>query len=167
MEDTTTRRAETEGPADIYQRITDQIAAAIEAGAGEWRMPWHPGADGVAPVLPVNAATGKPYRGVNTVVLWTAAQAEGYPSAIWATSRQWAELGTQVRKGERASPVVFWKISDKDEQENAGDGAEDGRRSRVFARGYSVFNAAQVDGYAAPALPVLPACAAERNRKAA
>ena len=30
------------------------------------------------------------------------------------------------------------------------------RRSRVFARGYSVFNAAQVDGYAAPALPVLP-----------
>ena len=49
-----------ESRADIYQRITDQIAAAIEAGAGKWRMPWHPGADGAAPVLPVNAATGKP-----------------------------------------------------------------------------------------------------------
>ncbi len=35
-------------------------------------------------------------------------------------------------------------------------GRTDDRRSRVFARGYSVFNAAQVDGYAAPALPVLP-----------
>ncbi len=45
-------------------------------------MPWHPGADGAMPVLPVNAATGKPYRGVNTVVLWAAAQAEGYPSAV-------------------------------------------------------------------------------------
>ena len=156
MGDTTTRRAETEGRADIYQRITDRIAAAIEAGAGEWRMPWHPGADGMAPTLPVNAATVKPYRGVNTVVLWAAAQAERYPSRIWATYRQWAELGAQVRKGERASPVVFWKISDKEEQDDAGEGEEDGRRSRVFARGYSVFNAAQVDGYAAPALPMLP-----------
>lgn len=149
-----------ESRADIYQRITDRIAAAIEAGAGEWRMPWHPGADGAAPGLPVNAVTGKPYRGVNTIVLWAAAQAEGYPSAVWATYRQWQELGAQVRRSEQSSPIVFWKISDKDEQDEAGDstgdGAEDGRRSRVFARGYVVFNAAQVDGYQAPALPVLP-----------
>ena len=116
-----TRRTDTDR-ADIYQRITDQIAAAIEAGAGKWQMPWHPGADGAMPVLPVNAATGKPYRGVNTVVLWAAAQAEGYLRAVWATYRQWAELGAQVRKGERASPVVFWKISDKDEQEDADEG---------------------------------------------
>ena len=75
-----------------------------------------------------NAATGKPYRGVNTVVLWTTAQAEGYPSAVWATYRQWAELGAQVRKVEGASPVVFWKISDKEEQEDVGEGEEDGRR---------------------------------------
>ena len=153
---TNTRLTEAESRADIYQRITDRIAAAIEAGAGEWRMPWYPGADGAVPVLPVNAATGKPYRGVNVVVLWATAQAEGYPSAVWATYRQWVELGAQVRKGERASPVVFWKISDREEQEDADEGTEDGRRSRVFARGYSVFNAAQVDGYAAPALPVLP-----------
>ena len=152
----TTRQAEASERADIYQRITDRIAAAIEAGAGEWQMPWHPGADGATPVLPVNAITGKPYRGVNTLVLWATAQAESYPSAVWATYRQWAELGAQVRKGERSSPVVFWKINDKDEQDGAEDEAEDDRRSRVFARGYSVFNAAQVDGYEAPALPVLP-----------
>lgn len=102
-------------------------------------------------MLPVNAATRKSYRGVNTIVLWATAQAESYPSAVWATYRQWAELGAQVRKGETSSPVVFWKISDKEEQDDADDGAEDGRRSRVFARSYAVFNAAQVDGYAAPA----------------
>ena len=152
----TIRSAEAESRADIYQRITERIAAAIEAGAGEWRMPWHPGVDGTAPVFPVNAATGRPYRGVNVLALWAAAQAEGYPSAMWATYRQWAELGAQVRKDERSSPVVFWKISDKEEQEDADEGAEDGRQSRVFARGYSVFNAAQVDGYTSPALPALP-----------
>jgi len=142
-----------EARADIYQRITDRIAAAIEAGAGTWQMPWHPGADGAAPRLPVNAATGKPYRGINTVVLWATAQAEGYPSAVWATYRQWAELGAQVRKGEQSSPVVFWKINGPDEGEDGG--GADGR-PRMFARGYSVFNAAQVEGYAAPALPALP-----------
>jgi len=157
-----------ESRADIYQRITDRIAAAIEAGAGKWQMPWHPGADGAAPRLPVNAATGKPYRGINTVVLWATAQAEGYPSAAWATYRQWHELGAQVRKGEQSSPVVFWKINGPDEGEaggtgnggdaggTAGEDGADGRRPWVSARGYSVFNAAQVDGYAAPALPVLP-----------
>ena len=155
MGETTTKATEAESRADIYQRITDRIVEAIEAGAGEWRMPWHSGANGSAPVLPINAASGKPYRGVNTVVLWATAQAEAYPSAVWATYRQWAELGAQVRKGEKSSPVVFWKISDREQQEDAED-QEDGRRSRVFARGYSVFNAAQVDGYQAPALPILP-----------
>ena len=159
--------AAAEGRADIYQCITDRIAAAIEAGAGTWQMPWHPGADGATPRLPVNAATGKPYRGINTVVLWATAQAEGYPSAVWATYRQWAELGAQVRKGEQSSPVVFWKINGPDEGEDGGTGGgdgggaagedgADGRRPRMFARGYSVFNVAQVDGYAAPALPALP-----------
>jgi len=154
-----------ENRADIYQRITNRIAASIEAGAGKWQMPWHPGADGAAPRLPVNAVTGKPYRGVNTVVLWATAQAEGYPSAVWATYRQWAELGAQVRKGEQSSPVVFWKVNGPDEGEDGGTGGggdttredgADGRRPRMFARGYSVFNAAQVDGWEAPALPALP-----------
>ncbi len=80
--------AEEENRADIYERITDRIAAAIEAGAGTWQMPWHLGADGAAPRLPANAVTSKPYRGINTVVLWATAQDEGYPSAVRATYRQ-------------------------------------------------------------------------------
>ena len=153
---TTIRQTEAESRADIYQRITDRIADAIEAGAGKWQMPWHAGADGTSSGLPVNAVTGKPYRGVNVIVLWATAQAETYPSPVWATYRQWAELGAQVRKGERASPVVFWNINGND-QDDTDEGEQDGRRSRVFARGYSVFNAAQVDGYVTPALPVLSA----------
>ena len=156
MGDHATDQTEAETRTDIYQRITNQIAAALEAGAGTWQMPWHPGPNGMAPLLPVNAVTRKPYRGVNTIVIWAAAKAEAYPSATWATYRQWAELGAQVRKGDRASPVVFWKVSGKDEQDDADEAIPDGQRSRVFARGYSVFNAAQVDGYADPVLPIPP-----------
>lgn len=147
--------------ADVYQRVTDRIVAAIEAGAkaGDWRMPWHAGADGRPAAAPVNAATGKPYRGVNVLALWAAAHAAGHATGVWATYRQWQELGAQVRKGEQASPVVFWRVLDGRGAEEAGDEGEDeaaGRGRRLLARGYSVFNAAQVEGYEPPALPVLP-----------
>ena len=51
------------------------------------------------------------------------------------------------------APVVFWKPLDKDEE---ADQAEENDRRRFMARGYSVFNAAQVDGYEAPPAVILP-----------
>lgn len=157
MGETTTNRTATESRADIYQRVTDSIVAAIEAGAGKWRMPWHSGMDGIAPVLPVNLATGRPYRGVNTVVLWASAQAKTYGSAVWGTYRQWQERGAQVRKGEQASPVVFWKITERGEAQDGSEEQEDSRGGRrFFARGYSVFNAAQVEGFEVPSPALLP-----------
>ncbi len=67
-------------------------------------------------------------------------------------------MGAQVRKGEQSSPVVFWKVNGPDEGEDGDNGQDgaNGHRPRVLARGYSVLNAAQVDGYEAPALPALP-----------
>src|ERR1035441_9518913 len=94
---------------DIYQRVTNQIIAAIEAGAGDWKMPWHT-QDGAACGLPVNLASRQPYRGVNTLILWATAQELGYSSAVWGTYKQWAERGCQVRKGEKSTCIVFWKV---------------------------------------------------------
>jgi len=39
---------------DVYRRTTDKIIAAIEAGAGDWEMPWHNTGDGF--IRPVNAS---------------------------------------------------------------------------------------------------------------
>ena len=133
--------------ADVYQRVTDQIIAAVEAGADKWEMPWHT-TDGTGIIYPMNATTRKAYRGVNVIALWIAAKHQGYATSEWATYKQWQEIGAQVRKGERSQFVVFWKINDKGEetQDGESDTSEETSR-RVFARGYSVFNAAQVDGY--------------------
>jgi antirestriction protein ArdC len=129
--------------ADIYTRITAEIVAAIEAGAGEWHMPWHH--DGGSIARPANIASGKPYRGVNTLALWITAEARGYPSGIWGTYRQWQALGAQVRKGERSTAIIFWKrigaVDDEQDVEDADD------RPRFVGRGYAVFNRSQVDGY--------------------
>jgi antirestriction protein ArdC len=140
---------------DIYQRVTDQIVAMIEAGAGKYEMPWHRAAG-----IPMNAISRKPYRGINTIMLWASAQVAGYPFDIWATFKQWKEIGANVRKGERATSIMFWKISDlKDKEDGDAEDAagQEQHRSRAFAKGYAVFNAAQVDGYNPPVIPLLPA----------
>jgi antirestriction protein ArdC len=132
---------------DVYEAITDRVIAAIEAGAGDWQMPWH--RNGVS--RPVNAHTRKPYRGVNVVALWAAADGYHYSSGFWATYKQWRELEAQVRKGERASLIVFWKELEREvEDEETG---ERERRKTLFARASWVFNADQVDGWTPPAPP--------------
>jgi hypothetical protein len=147
---------------DIYTRVTNEIVAAIEAGAGSWTMPWHH--DGSATSRPINAGTGKAYRGSNILSLWIAAQAAGYSSGRWASYRQWQALGAQVRKGEQATTIVFWKVNDRGEDADDRDSEQEGRgRARMFARGYSVFNEAQVEGYAPPTIDLLSDDARMRN----
>ena len=135
--------------ADVYQKVTDQIISAIEQGVDAWQMPWHRSA-----TTPTNALTGKAYRGVNVLSLWTTAASSNYRSGIWATYAQWNQLGAQVRKGEKAAFIMFWKFPNRAEE--AEEGEEDDNRRGPIARGYNVFNADQVDGYSLPNIPVLP-----------
>jgi antirestriction protein ArdC len=133
-------------PRDVYARVTAQVIDAIEQGVGNWRMPWH--TSGRFAFSPINVASKKPYRGINTVCLWAAAQTKGYGSGEWATYQQWQDRGAQVRKGEKSTLVVFWKFANQS-GESQDDGEQPANGSRLlFTRGYSVFNAAQVDGYA-------------------
>ncbi len=127
---------------DIFDRITRHIVEAIEAGAGAFRLPWH--VTGSPHFRPQNVVSKSGYRGVNVLVLWVTAEARGYRSGAWATYGQWQQLGAQVRKGEKSTPVVLWKESDRKRQEEEH---ADKSAGGMFATGYSVFNAAQVDGY--------------------
>lgn len=43
------------------------------------------------------------------LALWVAARRSGYVDATWGTYQQWSQLGCQVRKGEKATSVAFWK----------------------------------------------------------
>ncbi len=126
---------------DLHADITNTIIAAIEANPGEPQMPWYrPNAPFV---LPVNALTKNPYNGINIVSLWASSDAFGYQTPLWGTYRQWAELDAQVRKGEKASLVVFYKSYETEPDAQKPD--DDGKR-RV-AKASWVFNVAQVDGY--------------------
>jgi len=130
---------------DVYARVTSQIVNAIEAGVSNWRMPWH--TSGKFAFSPINVVSHKPYRGINTLCLWAAAQAKGYERGEWGTYQQWQERGAQVRKGEKATLVVFWKFANDASETDDGEEHTASTSRLLFTRGYSVFNAAQVDGY--------------------
>ena len=132
---------------DVYAHVTQAIIAELEKGTPPWRKPW----SGSAPSLPLRV-TGEPYRGVNVLVLWRAAQARGYACPTWMTYRQAKALGGQVRRGERGATVI--KVGTV-ERESKVPGEDPERIS--FARAYRVFNLAQIDGlddrFPAPAPP--------------
>ena len=125
-----------------FDRITKQIIQAIEAGTDAYEMPWHKlGRD---TSQPLNAVTGKAYRGLNILGLGIAATAAGYPTGRWASYAQWHSVGAQVRKGEKGTAIFFWQSRESRTAE-AEDASE--RRFRGYvARTYSVFNESQVDG---------------------
>jgi antirestriction protein ArdC len=130
---------------DVYATVTAQIVNTIEQGVSSWRMPWH--TSGKFAFSPINVASRKPYRGINTLCLWAAAQSKGYERGEWATYQQWQERGAQVRKGEKATLVVFWKFANSSAETDDGDDTPKSGSRLLFTRGYSVFNASQVDGY--------------------
>lgn len=124
---------------DAYQTVTDAIVDAIEAGRGAFRNRWI-GAGNSNPLR----VTGEQYRGINSFTLGLISWARGYQSPHWMTFKQALDLGGAVRKGEKSSPVVFYKQL---EIERDGGEGEDGERETIrMARLYRVFNVDQIDG---------------------
>jgi antirestriction protein ArdC len=121
---------------DIYTDVTNRIIEALEGGTPPWIQPW---SDHTA--LPSNLATGKPYRGINILMLSIEAQLSGYADSRWVTYKQAAEVGAHVRKGEHGTPIVFFKMK---EIADAVD-AEEPKCVIPMLRSYTVFNASQLE----------------------
>src|SRR5271166_5935746 len=127
---------------DHYQELTDKIIAALEAGTAPWRRPWNPDACGGS-TAPMNAATGHRYRGVNLFVLGMSPLAFASGDPRWCSYRQALARGWQVRRGEKATPVYFYKPIEIAAETSEGEGET--RRIPIL-RVFSVFHASQIDG---------------------
>ena len=123
--------------ASVYETITDRIISTLESGRIPWRKEWR--TSGKAAGLPYNLVSGKPYRGANVFSLLCS----GYSQNGWCTYKQAQSLGYQVRKGEKSSPVMFWKFPDKAAKVEA---TLKGKDAAPLARLYWVFNIEQLDG---------------------
>lgn len=148
------RKARGQDRADLYQTVTDQVIADLEAGTVPWVKPWE-GSGHAGLGLPENASTGRAYSGINILLLWASAMEHGRSSHVWLTYRQAQGLGAQVRKGERGTTIVHaGSFTPQDERAKAAETGEDAREVRYLKR-YTVFHVDQVEGLEgfAPAAP--------------
>ncbi len=138
---------------DLYQEVTDKLIAAIEAGTAPWQRPWQ---NVAAAGLPMNGTTQRTYNGVNALLLMMTAQSEGYSDNRWYTFKQANELGAQVKKGSKSTPVYFFKMLNAKGEALEEGGAADGEQPRQipFLTEYRVFHASQIEGIEPMAPPV-------------
>jgi antirestriction protein ArdC len=151
---------------DLYQDITDRIVAAIKAGTPPWRPPWDPDKCG-GPVMPRNAVSGHRYRGINVITLGMSPLAFMTSDPRWATYKQAAERGWQVRGGERGTLGIFYKRLTVSENGDAGAGDDNKVRHIPMLRAFTLFRASQIDGipsYVAPTVAEAPWRAPEAGR---
>lgn len=127
---------------DIYEKVTSKIIADLEKGELTWIKPWSGGNMDGKIIRPLRH-NGVPYSGINILMLWAAAVEAGFSSPFWMTYRQAQELGGHVRKGEKSSLVVYANTITRTEE--GKDGTEE-ERTIPFMKGYTVFNAAQIEG---------------------
>lgn len=124
----------------VQDEVTSRILAALEAGTAPWVKPWKSIGTGNTPR---NATTNRPYSGGNVVILWAAAQANGWTSPLWMTYKQAQELGAQVRKGEKSTPIYYFnKVEVKDKNKPDSDET----KLIGYYKFFHVFNIAQIEG---------------------
>lgn len=139
-------------PYDARQEVTDRIVAAMESDDGKWKKPW------TALRRPQNAATGRPYNGINRFLLGmhNAVAETGDPR--FCTAKQAEDKGWEVREDERpnAELSVFYGTYEKKvegatpEEIERGEGVRTGRTLRVSR----VYHASQIDGIPEWSAPV-------------
>lgn len=140
---------------DHYSRVTDAIVADLERGVRPWLKPWDAGHAAGRITRPLRS-NGQPYKGINVLALWESALSQHFTAPIWMTFKQAKELGADVRKGSRGTPVVY---ADRITRTETGEDGQETHRRIPFLKGYTVFNVEQIDGlpphFYAPAVPPL------------
>lgn len=135
---------------DIYQSVTDTIIELLEDHQDHnFTRPWIlMGQDGD---FARNPTTGKYYRGINQLLLSSMLLKRSYLNNTWTTFKQVSKLGGKVLKGEKSTPIVFYKTAYINENKkyvpiakaqnmSAQDRAANGINAIPILKLYRVFN---------------------------
>ena len=138
---------------DNYQIIADAVLELMEQHGKDWTKPWQ----AQASLGHCNVQSGKFYNGTNIFLLAVSAMKQGFTSNEWGTFNQWFTLGggkrekingkwvvtkqSKYKVKPKGTKIIYFdkvKIEDKDTQEE---------KLIPMLRGFTVFNADQVEGY--------------------
>ena len=128
--------------ADIRTTITNTIIESLEAGGlPAWRKPWAADPNGLG--LATSLSTGKPYNGINQLLLQVLAMKRGYQSKWFGTFNQIKQAGASVQKGAKAVQVVLFRPVSRERTNEVGEQVHD---KFLVMRQFSVFSVEQTTG---------------------
>ena len=124
----------------ICSLVADRIISALDNGVVPWRKPWVGGYQ-----LATSYVTRKPYSLLNQILLANPTE--------YITFKQAQSLGGRVKKGAKASKVVFWNILNYDADGKIIKDWNEAREKGVkiakkvpYLKEWSVFNIADCEG---------------------
>lgn len=122
---------------DQLKAIVEKLIETMESdNTGAWIKPWNS-------TFPMNYTSKRAYNGINVWILWAIAQERNYPTNYWLSFQQIQGLKGRINKGEKSTPVFFFKtmtIKEIDEQNG-----EEVEKTIPLLKSYNVFNIAQTD----------------------
>ena len=120
---------------DYKEEVTAKLVSALEQGTVPWRKPW-------TSSVPFNAVSGRPYNGINTVVLMMRGlELDDGADPRWATYLQAQEKGWQIKKGAKGTRVTLWKnlVLPPEQEDQEG-------KTIMMHKLFTVFHASQIEG---------------------
>lgn len=139
--------------------LVDMVLKNLENGKGIWEQGW------ANTGVPVSAATGKRYRGINNLFLSLIAMKRGYTDNRWATYHQIEERGWHFKKDEEGKSrgkdagvtIEFYELYDKETKKafdrSTLDGMTESERDeymqenvRPMRKYFRVFNGDIIEG---------------------
>ncbi|MBR5596620.1 MAG: DUF1738 domain-containing protein [Lachnospiraceae bacterium] len=114
----------------VYEMVTDRIIKQLESGIIPWEKPWTGVRSGA-----YNRVSKRSYSLLNQMLL--------SKDGEWATFKQWTDLGGKIKRGEKSSFVVFWKVLPVEEVQE--DGTKTIKQIPLL-KYINVFHISQVEG---------------------
>jgi antirestriction protein ArdC len=85
-----------------FAQVAALVFEQMKSAGSDWQMCWHG-----KQLVPINIEHGRPYSGVNRLLLWARQRQSGYKSRYWGTFNQWRKLRQSVAAGQRATTLVM------------------------------------------------------------
>lgn len=124
----------------IYETVNGIIIKQLEKGIIPWKKTWK------SSQFPINLETKKNYNGFNFWLLLIMQSEKQYTSNVWATYRQIINAGGQVKKGEKSTMIVYWKVLEFLSKTKKDKHGKPKKEKIPLLRYYNVFNLDQTTG---------------------
>ena len=124
---------------EYREDITSRIIGAMKTGTAPWQKNWSSCSQ------PYNAVTGKPYVGMNSIILSLAG--DGNEDPRWATRKQAESQGWSIKKGEKHTKIFVLLLTDKKDSSGRLIILKNGKVAhKAIRKTFEVYHASQITG---------------------